>query len=48
VQAEDVAYVFNALRLRAYEPDGNLRGTDASGAPVAPLPSDPNMASRPR
>jgi hypothetical protein len=48
VQAEDVAYVFNALRVRTYEPDGNLRGTDASSAPVAPLPSDPNMASRPR
>jgi hypothetical protein len=48
VQAEDVAYVFNDLRVRIYDPDGNLRGPDADSAPVAPLPSDPNVELRPR
>jgi len=48
VQAEDVAYVFNNLRVRTYEADGNLRGPGASNAPVAPLPSDPNVELRPR
>jgi hypothetical protein len=48
VQAEDVAYVFSTLRVRTYDPDGNLRGADANSAPVAPLPSDPNVELRPR
>ena len=48
VQAEDVAYVFNNLRVRTYDPEGNLRGADANSAPVAPLPSDPNVELRPR
>jgi len=48
VQAEDVAYVFNNLRVRTYDPAGNLRGADANSAPVAPLPSNPNVELRPR
>jgi hypothetical protein len=44
VQADDVAYVFSALRVRTYEPEGNLRGTDANSAPTAPLPSNPTAA----
>ncbi|HVH81453.1 MAG TPA: hypothetical protein VM782_18780 [Stellaceae bacterium] len=42
VQAEDVAYVFNTLRVRTYDSEGNLRGADANSAPVAPLPSNPS------
>ena len=48
VQAEDVVYVFNDLRVRVYDPDGNLRGPDTNGAPVAPLPSEQNVELRPR
>jgi len=48
VQAEDIAYVFNTLRIRTYDPDGNLRGADANSAPVVPLPSNPNVEVRPR
>jgi hypothetical protein len=36
IEAEDV--VFNDLRVRVYEPEGNLRGLDTDSAPVAPLP----------
>lgn len=48
VQAEDIAYVFNTLRVRTYDPTGNLRGMEANTAPAAPLPSDPNVELRPR
>jgi hypothetical protein len=48
VQADDVAYVFSTLRVRTYDPQGNLRGMEASTAPAAPLPSDPNVELRPR
>jgi hypothetical protein len=48
VQAADVAYVFNTLRVRTFDPQGNLRGMEANTAPAAPLPSDPNMELRPR
>ena len=41
VQAADVAYVFNTLRIRTFDPQGNLRGMDANTAPAAPLPSTP-------
>jgi hypothetical protein len=48
VQAEDIAYVFSTLRVRTYEPEGNLRGATAADGPVAPPPSDPNVEVRPR
>ena len=48
VQAEDVVYVFNDLRVRVYDPEGNLRGPDTNSARVAPLPSEQNVELRPR
>jgi hypothetical protein len=48
VQAEDVVYVFNDLRVRVYDPEGNLRGPDTNSVPVAPLPSEQNVELRPR
>jgi hypothetical protein len=47
VQAEDISYVFNTLRIRTYDPVGNLRGPEANNT-AAPLPSDPNVELRPR
>lgn len=41
VQAEDVAYVFSNLRIRTYDPNGNLRGAEDSTPTAAPLPSVP-------
>lgn len=46
IEAEDV--VFNDLRVRVYDPEGNLRGPDTNSAPVAPLPSEQNVELRPR
>ena len=36
VQAEDVTYVFNTLRVRVYDPHGNLRGDEPSAPPAPP------------
>ncbi|HVH81456.1 MAG TPA: hypothetical protein VM782_18795, partial [Stellaceae bacterium] len=48
VQAEDIAYVFNTLRIRTYDPEGNLRANAEPRQGTAPLPSDPNAELRPR
>jgi hypothetical protein len=41
VQADDIAYVYGALRVRTYDPEGNLRAADQNDAPVPAMPRAP-------
>ena len=43
VQADDIAYVYGTLRVRMYDPEGNLRAADQSDAPVAPIARQPQQ-----
>jgi hypothetical protein len=47
VQADDVAYVFNTLRVRIYDPHGNLRGEGSGGVGPPPV-STPGATPGPR
>ena len=41
VQAEDIAYVYNTLRIRTYDPEGNLRAPTQADSAAAPIPRQP-------
>jgi hypothetical protein len=43
VQADDIAYVYGTLRVRMYDPEGNLRAADQGDAPVAPIARQPQQ-----
>jgi hypothetical protein len=43
VQADDIAYVYGTLRVRMYDPEGNLRAADQNDAPVAPIARTPQQ-----